>query len=119
MRPVTLLEFFLEKNKKKNNNSKEEASGRNMDIDTGGMKEQKDSPQKKKTKTGKAKMNAHVINEEVAGSFWHRAFDYHKYMEENMPFSNVDVEAGRHGKFAELVQDAGMSALQSLLGFGG
>lgn len=60
-------------------------------------------------------MNAQMINEEVAGSFWHRVFAYHKYMEENMPFSNVDVEAGRHGKLAELVQDAGMFALRSLL----
>lgn len=32
-----------------------------------------------------------------------------------MPFSSVDVEAGRHGKFSELVQDVGMSILRSLL----
>lgn len=60
-------------------------------------------------------MNAQMINEEVAGSFWHHVLAYHKYMEENMPFSNVDVEAGRHGKLAELVQDAGISSLRSLL----
>jgi len=56
-----------------------------------------------------------IADEEVVKSFWHRAFDYRKYMEDNVPFSKVDVEAGCHGKFSELVQDARMSTLRSLL----
>ncbi|KEH25779.1 hypothetical protein MTR_6g034305 [Medicago truncatula] len=48
-------------------------------------------------------------------SFWHCDFDYRRYMEENVPFSAVDKDAAFHGKFDELVQDAGTSALRTLL----
>ncbi|RHN45100.1 hypothetical protein MtrunA17_Chr7g0226631 [Medicago truncatula] len=48
-------------------------------------------------------------------SFWHRDFNYRHYMENHIPFSAVDKDAAFHGKFDELVLDAGTSALRTLL----
>ena len=48
-------------------------------------------------------------------SFWHRDFQYRWYIEENVPFAAVDEDASFHAKFGDLVQDAGSSALRSLV----
>ncbi|AES70118.2 hypothetical protein MTR_3g048220 [Medicago truncatula] len=75
-------------------------------------------PQKKKMKTSrKGGGRALSVEADAAfeASFWHRDFNYRRYMEDNVPFSAVDKDAAFHGKFDELVQDAGTSALRTLL----
>lgn len=81
---------------------------------------------------------------QVADSFWHKDFDFRRYvdccfgdcfvfnfvwrahfyvtlyvvcrfMEEKVPLAEVDVQAGMKAKFGDLVMDAGMSALRVLL----
>jgi len=58
-----------------------------------------------------------VVEVDVAyrQSFWHRDFHYRRYMEENVPFAVVDEDASFHDKFSDLAQDAGTSALRSLV----
>lgn len=76
------------------------------------------SPIKKKMKTGR-KGGGRTLSVEAdaafEASFWHRDFNYRRYMEENVPFSAVDKDAAFHGKFNEQVQDAGTSTLRTLL----
>jgi len=48
-------------------------------------------------------------------SFWHRDFQYHRYIEENVPFAVVDEDASFHAKFSDLAQDVGTSTLRSLV----
>lgn len=75
------------------------------------------SPQAKKKKTTrKGGGRALTIEAEAAfeTSLWHRDFNYRQYMDEHVPFSAVDKDAAFHGKFDELVQDAGTSALRTL-----
>lgn len=75
------------------------------------------SPQAKKKKTTrKGGGRALSVEAEMAfeTSLWHRDFNYRQYMEEHVPFSAVDKDAAFHGKFDELVQDVGTSALRTL-----
>ncbi|AES76998.2 hypothetical protein MTR_6g090350 [Medicago truncatula] len=75
------------------------------------------SPQVKKKKTTR-KGGGRALSVEAEAAFetslWHRDFNYRQYMEEHVPFSAVDKDAAFHGKFDELVQDAGTSALRTL-----
>jgi len=48
-------------------------------------------------------------------SFWHRDFEYRRYMEENVSFAAMDEDANFHAKYGDLVQDAGSGALRSLV----
>jgi len=82
------------------------------------------SPQKKKARTRRKdaekleKLEEDVVAEVDAAyrqSFWHRDFQYHRYREENVPFAAVDEDASFHAKFSDLAQDAGTSALRSLV----
>ncbi|RHN41168.1 hypothetical protein MtrunA17_Chr8g0363151 [Medicago truncatula] len=114
--------------KKKENTSNSEPAGGDLGIEPEKANEVEAtvsevtdltiSPAKKKLKTGR-KGGGRVLTAEAdaafESSFWHRDFDYRCYMEENVPFSAVDKDAAFHGKFDELVQDAGTSALRTLL----
>ncbi|KEH16385.1 hypothetical protein MTR_0202s0040 [Medicago truncatula] len=114
--------------KKRENVSSSEPAGGDLDVVpekvaevevTGGaVNDLTLSPAKKKMKAGR-KGGGRTLSVEAGAafeaSFWHRDFDYRRYMEENVPFSAVDKDAAFHGKFDELVQDAGTSALRTLL----
>jgi len=82
------------------------------------------SPQKKKAQIEQKDVEkGENLEEDVVAevdvvycqSFWHRDFQYRQYMEEHVPFAAVDEDASFHAKFSDLAQDAGTSALRSLV----
>jgi len=69
------------------------------------------SPHKKKARTGRKdaekleKLEEDAVAEVDAAyrqSFWHRGFQYRRYMEENVPFVAVDEDASFQAKFSDL-----------------
>jgi len=72
-------------------------------------------PKRKKTKIGQADTGISEASDRVVELDKAVKVDCQKYMEGNVAFSTIDDEECFHAKFSELVQDAGVSELRSLL----
>jgi len=69
-------------------------------------------PPKKKARTGRKDADKSVedavaeVDAAYRQSFWHRDFQYRRYMEDNVLFAAVDEDVSFHAKFSDLVCNA-------------